>query len=895
MEPLESDSIALIQTKLQPPRVSGALVERPSLIQRLNEGLDRKLALVSAPAGFGKTTLVVAWLRQVERPYAWLSLDDNDNDLPLFQSYFLGAIRTLFPKACANSCQLLQAAEMPNSNQIVAALINDLVELPQPLILVMDDYHLIHDMGIHQWLNLLLQSLPESLQIVICSRTDPFFPLSRLRVEGQSVEIRTDDLRFTVPEARQFLDLNGHDTIDSTAAVQLNERVEGWAAGLRLAVLSMGDTDEQARWLSDFQAQSDQFITSYLFAEVLTHQPEPVQDFLLHTALMDRFCVDLYLALVAADRPVIQLDSNKILDEIIAMNLFIVPLDEQYGWYRYHHLFQDMLRKTLLEQTSQHHLDVLHRRAALWFERHGFYEEALEHALAANDMSTAVTIVEKNCHNFLNGLERRTLERWIATLPEDVVWQRPKILTAKAWMFYRHWRLRSMEAVLDRLSQLVDSGKTAPNLTENQFLKGQQHVLRSAAEFHLHLNYADVISHADAAIQFLPASEGGALSTAHFHRSLGLVGQGHKETAVQQLAQILGDPTPGGPAKSQTLIGLGLIHYFTGDLIQLELIVNKLRALAESSPPALAPANWFGGLLNFELNKLDQAAADHEVMFQHRYLSNFMGGFYSGLAITRINQIQGSFEEAQDNLDDLRTDTLRLDNSTFLETLAAFQAYQWWLAGDTAAAYRWAQSYQPEMAKDPLLAFDPPGHLWARIILDIGNPAEKTAVLAYLQANLAQLKATQFNRRKIQIQAQLALVQDGLGQRDRARNRLHQAVMLAQPGGHVRCFVDVGASLLPLLQQLNPHEFAPGYLPQLLSAFDENRPQPSLATATLLTARETEILQLIAAGKSNQEIADDLVISLYTAKRHASNIYNKLTVNSRRQAVHEARELGILS
>ena len=199
------------------------------------------------------------------------------------------------------------------------------------------------------------------------------------------------------------------------------------------------------------------------------------------------------------------------------------------------------------------------------------------------------------------------------------------------------------------------------------------------------------------------------------------------------------------------------------------------------------------------------------------------------------------------------------------------------------------------MAKDPLLAFDPPGHLWARIMVDIGSPAEKTAVLAYLQANLAQLKDTQFNRRKIQIQAQLALVQDGLGQRDRARNRLHQAVMLAQPGGHVRCFVDVGASLLPLLQQLNPHEFAPGYLPQLLSTFDEDSPQPSLATATLLTARETEILQLMAAGKSNQEISDELVISLYTAKRHASNIYNKLTVNGRRQAVHKAKELGILS
>ena len=410
----------LIHTKIKTPRVGDSLVKRPYLLQQLDKGLNSKLVLVSAPAGFGKTTLVVDWLNQVERPFAWYALDEDDNDLSLFLSYFLGAIRSVFPEACTNFFQLLQALEHPSSNQIAVTLINDLLDLPEPIILVLDDYHLIYDRTIHELLNLLLQSMPDTLQLIICSRTDPFLLLPRLRGKGQLLEIRANELRFTHLEAQQFFAVNSRHQIDDTLAIQINERVEGWPVGLRLAYLSLSHVEEQHAWLDNVQTHSNQFFTEYLFTEVLSQQTEAVQQFLLTTAILDRFCNDIYCAL-HENEMMDWAQSQAILEEIKAANLFLIPLDEADGWYRYHHLFQNMLRQALLAQIGQQQVNQLHQQAAKWFANNGFLAEALKHALAAHDMETAVAIVEDNSRNFLNGLERHTLERWMDSLPEKII------------------------------------------------------------------------------------------------------------------------------------------------------------------------------------------------------------------------------------------------------------------------------------------------------------------------------------------------------------------------------------------------------------------------------------------------------------------------------------------
>lgn len=885
----------LIRTKIITPRISSPLVQRPLLIQRLNTNLDRKLTLVSAPAGFGKTTLVIDWLQGCQRPYAWLSLDNNDNDLSLFLSYFIGAIRSTFSNACANSYQLLQESEFSQSGQIISTLTNDLLDLPQPLFLVLDDYHLIIDHTIHQWLNELLQSLPHTLHLIICSRTDPFLPLPRLRAEGQLVEIRTNELRFDDQQTREFLVLNGRNTIDETASTQINQRIEGWPAGLRMAVLSMGDASEQIKWLAKFQVQSDQFFTEYLFSEVLAHQSVEVQHFLLYSSILDRFCVDVYLALQASSTlsPQRWLETQATLENIKSANLFVIPLDEQNGWYRYHHLFQDMLRQKLMTQVGSDAIELLHHRAGAWFAKNGFTEEALQHTLAANDMETAVAIVEANSRNMVNGLERHILERWLDSLPDEIIWQRPKLLTAKAWLLYRDWNLQGMERVLARLSTILNSVEV--DSPEIRFLKGQMFTLQSVVEFHIHLHFAKAISNTNAALLNLPVSESGALAVGHIHQALARIGQAETETSLRDLELLLNDPAPTAPAKLQILLGLKTIHYFTGDLIQLKQVINKSMVLANKNPIALPPAHYYNGLLNFELNNLDKAATSLKVMFEYRLRSNFLGGFASGLALTRLNQIQGAFEKAQHYLDLLRTDALRLSNAAFTDIIGAFQAFHMWLSGDSAAAYRWAKSYQPHIEQDPLMFFDPPGHLWARIILATGTKDEKTAVVAYLQANLDKLQPTEFNRRKLQLFAQLAAAQLTLSEEAAALESLSHAILLAQVGGHMRSFLDVGDVLVPLLQRLDPQAFFPDYLPQLLQAFGHQPSARSMEEATLLTTRETEILQMIAAGKSNQEIADNLFISIHTSKRHASNIYSKLNVNGRRQAIFKAQELGILS
>ena len=839
---------------------------------------------------------MVDWLNQGERPYAWLSLDDSDNDLPLFVSYFVEAVSSVYPMTCEPTNKLLQTTDRPQTEQVSATLLNDIFELPEPIILVLDDYHLIHDVGIHQLLNLLLQSLPETLQLVICSRTDPFLPLPRLRVKGQSVEIRTNDLRFTHLEAREFMRLSGYEDLDYAIIMKLNERVEGWPAGLRLAVLSVMDTDDQSVWLSNSQMQSDQFFTEYLFSEVLQQQSEPVQDFLLRTAIMDRFCVDLYLALQDSGDPVAsRLPSQPILAEISEANLFIIPLDETDGWYRYHHLFQDMLRQKLLAQVGQQGVTDIHRQAANWFAENGHLEEALKHALVAADMKTAVSIVEENSRNFLNGLERRTLERWMDSLPEDVVWLRPKLLIAKAWLLYRHWRIQAMEPILNRVDVLLATNDNELTQPEVDFIQGQMLTLRSAVDFHVHFEYERAIATADEAVVCLPLSEGGALSTAYLTRSLAMIGKAQKDNAVHDLVQIVDNPAPTGPAKLQALMGLCMVSYVSGDLIQLEQMSAKLKVMDAKSSRATGPSYYFNGLLNFELNNLEIAAETYTVMYQARASWNYLAGFHSGLVLMRIRQIHGAFDDVQQYIDDANAELLSLNHTEFWETLTAFQAYHWQIIGNTTDAYRWAQHYEPNFEKDRILAFDPPGHWWARMMLDMGHRDEKTAVTSYLQQNLAQLQPTQFNRRKIQLLAQLASAQQSLGEIEAAQESLKQAVLLAQSGGHVRSFLDVGQSIVPLMQQFDPGEFIPGYLQQLLKAFGAQPITPSLEEATRLTTRETEILELMAVGKSNQEIADDLVISIHTTKRHASNIYNKLTVNGRRQAIHKAKQLGILN
>ena len=454
--------------------------------------------------------------------------------------------------------------------------------------------------------------------------------------------------------------------------------------------------------------------------------------------------------------------------------------------------------------------------------------------------------------------------------------------------------MNALDNLLDRLQETLDYKEGLPNQGEKRSIWGHLYALRSATSFQLYLDYEQTIANCEKAVRLLPPSEGGALSTALLHRAFAMIGLGEKGSAGEYLERIIHDPNPSGPAKLQARLGLGTSYYLAGDLVRLEHLVERNLNSTRGNVEASGPFHWFAGMLRYDQNRLEEAQSHMEVPVQNRHLWNYVATFYCWFGLIRIKQIQGHLAQAQENIDNLRTDCARLDHQSFLQVLEILQAHQHLLVGDGSSARQWALAYKPEIQPDSLFAIDAPDMIWSRILLAAGDDDDRRTVLRYVRRRLVPLKSTQFSRRKIQLLTHLAAAHIALDQESIALDLLRQALLLAQPGGIVRGFADAGPSLLPSLYLCQREGIAADFLPQILSAFSESSPQPTISAATLLTQREMEILQLMQDGLTNKEIALSLVISVNTVKRHASNIYEKLKVNSRQEAIFRARELNIL-
>jgi LuxR family maltose regulon positive regulatory protein len=583
------------------------------------------------------------------------------------------------------------------------------------------------------------------------------------------------------------------------------------------------------------------------------------------------------------------------LEWLQAENLFLIPLDNQREWYRFHHLFQELLIHKLHQEYAPDAVQALHQRASYWFAEHGYIDEAIQHALNADDMATAVAILEANNQDLLNGLDRHTLERWLSRLPEEIIWQRPRLLVAKAWLLFREYRLSALDATLNAAEVAMHTEETPE---ETRQLQGEIATLQASSLVHQRQDHPRAFSLAAEALQWLPESESGPRGLALMAWALALHAMGNKKEAVQALQEAIRHPSPTGPSKMQAFIALSFLWEKEGELQRLAQVTEQFLALAAQrpNPNAVIAANLFAGRLHYEWNNLAQAGRHFSVAYDYRYRSNFIGSFDGAMGLARIYLAQGEGDKAQAIIDDLRADTLGLGNIGLLLPLDAFQAYLRLSNGDAPPALRWARALNGE--PDVSIFISPAASLaQARILITAGIVTEVKAARAALQAKLVQAKADQFTMRVIQINIHIALAFQRLGEPEAALEALEQALLLAQPGGLLRSFVDAGPELRPLLEQLHTQAVAPDYLPQLLAAFPETVPpsvSPPLATATLLTPRELEILRLMAGGLTNQEIAGQLVISPYTVKRHASNIYDKLNVNGRLAAIYRAKELMIL-
>ena len=906
----------LLTSKLFIPLLRPALVPRPRLVEMLNEGLDAKrtLTLISAPAGFGKTTLVVDWLKQTDIPAAWLSLDETDNDPPRFLAYLAAAFQQVDEVIGAPLLSGLQSLQVPPVEQILTGLLNEIATRTEAIILVLDDVHLITDTAILQGIEFLLNHQPSQLHVVLTTREDPDLPLARLRARDQLTEIRARDLRFTQPEADAFLrDVMGLSLSDQDVAT-LEGRTEGWAVGLQLAGLSMQKQSNLKSFIAEFSG-SHRHILDYLSQEVLQQQPEDIRTFLLRTSILERLNGPLCDALT--DR----IDSDSVLVQLEADNLFIIPLDDERRWYRYHHLFSDLLRSQLT-RTQPALIPELHRRAARWYEEHGDIQDAIDHALKDMDLSRAADLIEQYTLPKLYQGQIALVVSWYNRLPQEVLESAPMLCIGKAWalaLMQRGTHRGEIDLALEAASQALDrvnAPKELCDLVAGHIASLRAFLLRSpwTGETRERL-----IALSREAQRLLPANEKAIRSINSLNVGYAYLGLANLEAAALAFQQGLEDGLSGrnfyaaiyGPIN---LILSALLVGHRSEALQLcETNIDRFnRVLAGQYFPPIGALYILKGNILLEHNQL----ADAEQLLTEgldliRWTGESVGHRtgYTGLA--RLRAIQG---DQQGVFQAIKT----LEDALPREALYA-QAVRHRLS-----IHHWPQD--PQVQLDAQTWLDGSGIKFGKqAVVSSLNPAsaaqfESFLNAAYVMVRLAKARPGAYSMEDVHaylerqtqfakahgiiswvVAAAIVMTQlhEAAGKRDKALETLEGALRAAAVTGLFRVFVDESDQLQPLLKALKPRltdKSLKAYTNRILEAFGQGvaKPETPEKLDVLLSARELEVLQNLAKGLSYEEIGQRLFLSLNTIQSHVKSIYRKLLVNKRVHAIEKARDLNLI-
>ena len=893
----------LLQTKLYIPTTRSdpatglkpSLVNRPRLVEQLNEGLPGKLTLISAPPGFGKTTLVSYWLEQVNLPAAWLSLDEDDNDLARFLTYLIAALQTIWPEVGTDSLALLHSSPVPRSHMLLSRLLNDLTAVSEKFILVLDDYHTIETESIDEALTFFIEHMPVGMHLVITSRVDPNLSLSRLRARGQFNELRGADLRFTLTETAQFLQqmTNLNFTADEMAA--LDSRIEGWIAGLQMAALSLQRREVDAiQFIEEFTG-SHRYIMDYLVDEVLQQQPAEVQTFLLYTSILDLLCGPLCEAVLQRD------ESSRTAQEMLAYlehaNLFIYPLDDQRNWYRYHHLFADLLHHRLI-QMYPNRVATLHLRASRWYEQAGLTGQAVQHAVAAQAFDRAATLVEQVAPALIQRGELARLLNWIDSLPNDELRTRPRLSLYFGWGLFLSGQIKQATANLEAVETILATDKTqrTPEV-QGHIAAMRARLLREIGE----LDSTIVLSRQGLA--HLPEQDTLLRARITLDLAIAYYLKGEFEPACQLLTETIA----AGQTAEHLLSTLSAI-YLNTQIFRAQGRLQQALQLCQAGLELVERHGWqnfpalgfvyvaFGDLLR-EQNELSQAK---EYLERGIRLSQEGGTPHILIAghvwLAWLRQTEGDVPSSQESIQAAFQIVQQHQVSRFypIPPAACYQARLWIVQGNLAAANRWAQESGLNPANPPVAyLYEVDCLTLVRLMIAQGNLAVAETLLIKLRGAAT---TTGRNGSLIEILILQAITFAAQKRNEEALSTLVQALDLAEGEGFVRIFLDEGAPMTELLRRAVAQGLHAPYALHLLNALGERvsaiaSPQPLIEP---LSERELEILRRVAAGYSNQEIAQELVIAGSTVKKHIHNIYAKLAVKSRTQAVARSRELGLL-
>jgi LuxR family maltose regulon positive regulatory protein len=893
-------TVPLLTTNLYTPPPRPDLLSRPRLVRRLEEGLrpGHRLTLISAPAGYGKTTLLGEWAAHLDQAVAWVSLDAEDDDHARFWTYVIAALQQVAPDVHEIVPDGLGSPHRPLREALLSSLINRLAARADPLFLILDDYHFVTGSQIHRGITFLLEHQPDSVHLVLSTRADPPLPLFRLRARGQLTEIRSRDLRFTSDEANTFLNAVMDLALSSDDVETLETRTEGWIVGLQLAALSLQGRPDPETFIAAFSG-SHHYVLEYLTGEVLRRQPDPIQRFLMETSILDRLCGPLCDALTDKS------GGQAVLAHLHRRDMFILPLDDEHRWYRYHHLFADLLRNLARQALPREHIRELHLQASKWHERNDDLEEGIKHALRRGDFERSADLIEQAIRTTLSRGRVTSLLRWSEGLPKAIVRSRPRLLMYQGYAMFLNARLPLAKPMFqDARDALVGM----PSSPENDALRGELAAMLATISV-VEQDIGGAIEEAQEGLTY--ASEDDLITRARASRALGVAHGtiGDTDRAVRMLSQAksLALAAQNHFLAAENISQLGATRMHQGRLRQAARAYQEILALVEA-PSGFPPAGLgYIGLaeVNLEWNELRtvEDCLDKGIeLCQRGGIGYALRPAYCVQALLRhaLGDTEGALAAMQraEAFDPTVATAERVVQTTSYEVRLRLAL------GHLHTARDWAtgKGIVPHVSYEdlPIVLREMQQVSLARVLLaeDESNGVLEICRRLYPMAKPAGRLARVIEGRLLE-----ALALQQLGDRDAALASFERCLALAEREGYVRLFLEAGDPAITLLRDAASRRIAPRYATRLLRAFGGLAAERGDATSpgTLaqplvepLSERELDVLLLISEGSSNQQIAETLIVTVHTVKKHASNIYGKLGVRNRTQAVARARELGIL-
>jgi LuxR family maltose regulon positive regulatory protein len=926
----------LLRTKISIPQIPSGFVSRPRLTERIHRGVEGPLTLLAAPAGFGKTQLLIEWTKETRLPIAWLTLDSEDNDLNRFFRYLIGALQTLEAKLGEEVLDFTQSSTGGGLEVGLTLLINEISVLPKEMALVLDDFQVLENPAALQAIGFLLKYLPPNLHLVIASRSEPELDLAFLRAKGRVVELGADELRFTGEEVeRYFQQAVGLQLSPETVQV-LGERTDGWIISLQMAAISLKNQADPETLLANLQGKT-YYLAGFLAEEVLDRQPGEVRQFLLRSSILETLTGPLCEAVVKPDAQPGY--GAVLLNRLEQAHLFITALDEKHEWFRYHPLFADFLRRVEAEANPAE-IPELHKRAALWLEGNGNLNDAIQHALASQEVAWAADMIERNVLTMINMGEVTALARWTGRLPDDITRQRPLLILAYAWALIvtnrldlaRYW-LDEVRRSFDRLEKQTAE---AP-IPDESFIRGGL----ALCESYLAMASGDLERAADLSQQatsYLQDEE--QYQRSIYYRSIialddsiSSILSGDTQKAIDALRATTRIAQQANNQFVMIIAGCALadMQALQGQLSKAWETFQRVQYWAQGPEGKPLP---LAGLVDMGLGEL---LLEHDLLEEARnYLERgvrvtqsmwYIGSLHGMIALARLRQALGDISGAQDITAEVTGMALSTDASEWDEAVAPAVAVRLALQRDDLASAElwWKKGGFPDL-NTPIALEKYPYHVFEYLLLtqarfllvkgqETGSAGNLKLATELLGTLLLQAERFQRVTSQIEIFVLLAMVQSALGD-EGATKTLLGALALGEPEGYRRLFLDEGWRLADLLRQCRSLQQESGihlpslaFIDSLLEAIrraeTRRRPIEQRASPTTthledglpisLSAREMEVLALIAEGKSNQEISAELYLALNTVKRHAYNIYAKLEVKKRTQAVSKARQLGLIS